>query len=78
MFRGGNPDNYQELKGKFSKWSLIFRLYSIGRNSRYGYLVSLPCSGGLLNQPAVTMECMEILMSAYMAEVSNSLKSSMR
>lgn len=74
MFSGGNPENLPETEGKMRKWQIIFELFEYGKNPRYGHLEHLPVAGGLLNQPAKTMEALDILSTEYQKKLAEKMQ----
>lgn len=71
---GGNPYNMPEFVEGMQKWSIILRLYDMSRNPRYGHLEHLPAEGGLLDQPCLTMEALQICVMAYQEKMSKDME----
>lgn len=51
FFEGGHPDRDPEIKTIWSKWKIYFESFMLIIDARYGNLLHLPYSGGILEQP---------------------------
>ena len=71
LFNGGMPD--REIEGYLKKWSLIFKLFYTAVDRKTGSLLHLPFSGGIMDQPAKTMEILRYLQSLWIEKIADEM-----
>ena len=65
FFIGGHPESDPEIKHFWFKWRVYFEVFSICVDSRYGNILHLPYSGGVMEQPHRELQILQYLQSLY-------------
>jgi hypothetical protein len=66
---GGNPYSYPELKDVYNQYKTIFDIFDICIDTRYGNIINLPFSGGIVDQGSKTMEMIRYLQSLFRKKI---------
>jgi hypothetical protein len=69
IFVGGNPLSQPELKEIYKKYKMIFSIFDIIIDVRYGNFLSLPFTGGAAEQPSKTMECLSLIRALFRKKI---------
>jgi hypothetical protein len=67
---GGNPYTNPEIKSIFPKYKIIFDIFDFCMDVRYGNFIHLPFSGGALEQPSKTMDCLKYLQFLFREKIA--------
>lgn len=73
MFFGGNPEAHEETAEYYKKWAFLFDLFEWCKDYKTGALLHLPCSGGVLDQPAKTMSLLGVMKEVWLERLAESL-----
>lgn len=71
---GGNPFHHPELKDAYRKHRTIFDIFDVCVDVRYGNFLHLPAAGGVLDQPAKTMEFLKHMQSLLRGKIADDEK----
>ncbi|RKZ08508.1 hypothetical protein DRQ25_08925 [Candidatus Fermentibacteria bacterium] len=75
-FRGSVPKRYLETEIGVKIFSII-KLFELALGFEYGDVLHLPYSGGVMEQPAKTLEVWKIARSVYIKKLSADNKKEM-
>lgn len=76
LFNGGMPD--REIEGYTKKWALIFKLFYTAIERKTGSFLHLPFDGGVMEQPAKTMEILRFLQSLWIEKIADEMDKASR
>lgn len=71
LFNGGMLDT--EIEAYAKKWALFFKLFYTAIERKNGSILHLPFSGGIMEQPAKTMEVIRFLQSLWIEKIADEM-----
>jgi len=74
LYYGGNPADHTETAELWEKWHFLFSLFEFCKHSKYANLTQLPAAGGILDQPAKTMQVFQILQECWVEKLEAEYK----
>lgn len=77
-FDGGNPLCQEETKDAWKKWEFFFDSFLIMRDARYGNILHLPFSGGVIEQPSKTMSVYRAIDDIYVQKIADDMEKALR
>lgn len=72
LFNGGMPCN--EIAGYAKKWALFFKLFYTTIDRKTGSFLHLPFGGGVMEQPAKTMDVLRYLQSLWIEKIADEME----
>lgn len=74
LYYGGDPSEHAETAELWEKWHFIFELFEFCKHSKYANLTQLPAAGGILDQPAKTMQVFQVLQNCWVEKLESEFK----
>lgn len=71
---GGDPGGVPELKDAHRKYKILFDVFEVCVDARYGNFLHLPFSGGVMDQGAKTMECLSYIRSLFREKTADDMR----
>jgi len=71
LFNGGMLDT--EIEAYAKKWALFFKLFYTAIDRKSGSILHLPFAGGIMEQPAKTMEILRYLQSLWIEKIAEEM-----
>jgi hypothetical protein len=71
---GGDPNGHPELKGVYRKHKILFDIFDICVDVRYGNFLHLPFPGSVLEQGAKTMDMLKYIQYLYRQKIAEEEK----
>lgn len=76
IFNGGMLD--REVEGYAKKWAVFFKLFYTAIERKTGSFLHLPFEGGVMEQPAKTMEILRYLQSLWIEKIASEMDKASR
>lgn len=71
---GGDPNVYPELKDIYRKYKIIFDVFGVCVDVRYGNFLHLPFSGAVMDQGSKTMDLLKCLQHLLRKKIADDNK----
>jgi hypothetical protein len=75
---GGDPGQIPELKDIYPKYKIVFDIFDVCVDARYGNFLHLPFSGGAADQGAKTMDYLKYIRHLFREKIAEEEKKGMR
>jgi hypothetical protein len=74
LYYGGNPADHEETAELWQKWHFLFEMFEFCKHSKYASLTQLPAAGGILDQPAKTMQVFQVLQGCWVEKLESEIQ----